>query len=246
VLVAHTTVAFAGYFAFGGWRYFGRGFAEREVAVAPAAAGPDGSGRFEWRHWLTLAVIGSLITAVVFLNVNVGMGALAGAVVLVLVGAADESSALRALPWSPIVMVCGVTVLVAFVETSGGMEMFSTLLARSSSLATVTGFTALVTGAISIFSSTAGVVLPAFLPTVPGLIRKLGGGDPMAIASSMIIGAHLVDVSPLSTTGALLISAAPANADTRQLFRWMLAWGVSMTVVAAVGCYLIFGLSLFH
>jgi hypothetical protein len=94
---------------------------------------------------------------------------------------------------------------------------------------------------ISVYSSTSGVVLPAFLPSVPGLVAKLGGGDPMAIASSILIGGHLVDVSPLSTVGALCIASAPVAADRRLLFNRVLVWGLSMSVVGGVGCYLAFG-----
>src|SRR3954447_15294040 len=71
---------------------------------------------------------------------------------------------------------------------------------------------ALITGLISAYSSPSGVVLPAFLPTVPGLVQQLGGGDPFGIASSVNVGASLVDVSPLSTIGALCIASVP-NAD---------------------------------
>ena len=99
---------------------------------------------------------------------------------------------------------------------------------------------ALVTGLVSVYSSTSGVVLPAFLPSVPGLVAKLGGGDPLAIASSILIGGHLVDVSPLSTIGALCIASAPITADRRLLFNQVLAWGLSMSVVGALGCYLAF------
>jgi len=63
----------------------------------------------------------------------------------------------------------------------------------------------------------------------------------VALMSSMLVGAHLVDVSPLSTTGALCIAAEAPGTDVRQLFRWMMAWGVSMALVAAIGCYLVFG-----
>jgi Mg2+/citrate symporter len=83
-------------------------------------------------------------------------------------------------------------------------------------------------------------VLPAFLPTVPGLSTQLGGADPVAIALSMNIGATLVDVSPLSTIGALCIASAPSDVDTRKLFNALLAWGLSMTVVGAVVSYLFF------
>ena len=86
----------------------------------------------------------------------------------------------------------------------------------------------------------AGVVLPAFLPSVPDLVAQLGGGDPAAIATSILIGGHLVDVSPLSTIGALCIASAPLSSDRRLLFNQVLAWGLSMSVVGALGCYLVF------
>jgi hypothetical protein len=56
----------------------------------------------------------------------------------------------------------------------------------------------------------------------------------------MAVGSHLVDVSPLSTIGALCIASA-INCDTRRLFNQLLAWGLSMTVVGALICYLMFG-----
>ena len=83
------------------------------------------------------------------------------------------------------------------------------------------------------------MVLPAFLPMVPGLALQLPGASAMAIAMSMNIGGHLVDVSPLSTIGALCLAGAPAE-DSRPLFNQLLAWGLSMTVVGAVLCYLAF------
>ena len=49
---------------------------------------------------------------------------------LVLTGAADEAEAIRSMPWGPIMMVSGVTVLVSLLEKTGGMDLFSTLLAR--------------------------------------------------------------------------------------------------------------------
>jgi len=106
-------------------------------------------------------------------------------------------------------MVCGVTVLVEVLAKTGGMDLFTRLLARLSGPALVTGVIGLVTGIISVYSSSSGVVLPAFLPTIPGLITHLGGGSPLMIAYSINVGAHLVDVSPLSTLGALCLAAAP-------------------------------------
>ena len=244
VFTAHATVAFTGYLLFGGWKFFRSESAKGTVAVDQLLAddAPEAAKPFVWQQWLTLAVIVVLVTGVIFFGVNVGMGALAGSVVLVLVGATDEAQAIRTMPWGPILMVSGVTVLIALIEKTGGIDLFSAILAGVSTPQSVTGVIAFIGGAISIYSSTAGVVLPAFLPTVPGLVERLGGAvDVLPVAWALIVGSHLVDVSPLSTTGALCIAAA-YNTDVRKLFRQMLAWGMSMAVVAAIGCYIVFGL----
>jgi di/tricarboxylate transporter len=233
-LGAHAAVAFSGYFLFGGIKLFGSGTA---AGVDDAAADRDAA--FEWRHWLTLTVIAALILSVLFFNVNVGMGAFLAAVVLVLSGAADDGEAIKRMPWKVIVMVCGVTVLIALLERAQGIDLLVSLVARFSTKDTVTAVVAFLTGVISVYSSTSGVVLPAFLPMVPGLAEQLGGASPLAIASSMNIGGHLVDVSPLSTIGALCVAGSPVD-ESRNLFNKLLAWGLSMAVIGALVCWILF------
>jgi Na+/H+ antiporter NhaD/arsenite permease-like protein len=236
-LLANTLAAGTAYVAFGGIRLLRR-TDEDEQSV------PDNSDQvvaMALRHWVTLGAITVLVIGVVGFQVHVGMGAFAAAVLLILTRAGDERPSIQAIPWGVIVMVCGVTVLTSLLEKTGGIDLFTTILARFATHRSVTGLIALVTGLMSVYSSTSGVVLPALLPSVPGLVVKLGGGNPLAIASSILIGGHLVDVSPLSTIGALCIASAPASADRRLLFNGVLVWGLSMSVVGAAGCYLVFG-----
>lgn len=236
-LAAHALVAFSGYFLFGGWRLFRLRYeqcAETEIAPQPRE-------ELDRDNWITLFVIFSLIAGVIFLKINVGMGAFTGAAILALVRVADHANAIKKMPWGVIMMVCGVTVLIGLLEKTNGIDLFTGLLARVATRQSVTAVVAFLTGLISVYSSTSGVVLPAFLPTVPGLVERLGGGDAFAIASSMNVGGHLVDVSPLSTIGALCIASAPASADARSLFNKLLAWGLSMTLVGAVTCWVMFG-----
>jgi di/tricarboxylate transporter len=246
-LLVHTIVAFAGYFLLGGWRLFAN-TATRAPAVRPLEGGTgSGSataapGPFERRHWITVAIIAGFIVGVIGFDVNVGFGAFAGAVLLTLLKAADEQQAVSQMPWRVIMMVSGVTLLIAMLQRTGGLDLVVAMLARVSTPFTVTGVTAFFTGIISIYSSTSGVVLPALLPLVPGLVEQLGGGDPVAIASSINVGGHLVDVSPLSTIGALCLACAPPGEDSRALFNKLLAWGLSMSVVGALVCWLLFGL----
>jgi Na+/H+ antiporter NhaD/arsenite permease-like protein len=280
-LLANSVVAFAGYFAFGGWRLFGRRFVESEGAShdrqtspspparrdsealhpSPPAAGGEGPGvrgavligsegshTFQTHHHLTLSTIAVLVVAVIGCKVglgrelHVGMAAFVAAIVLILFRIGDEKEAIRTMPWGVIIMVCGVTVLTSLLEQTGGMDRMSDLVARVSNSRSVTGVIALVAGLVSVYSSTSGVVLPAFLPMTRGLVERLLGSDALAIASSINVGGHLVDVSPLSTIGALCVASASAAIDRRKLFNQVLAWGLSMSVVGAVFCYVFFGL----
>ena len=229
--LAHAGVAFGGYLLFGGLKLFGSGDAPSTV--------PEGQTEgFSRRHWITLAVIAALLLGVMLGNVNVGMAAFAGAVILVLTGSADDGEAIKRMPWRVIVMVCGMTVLIALVERAQGIDLLVSLVARIASPATVNGIVAFFTGIVSVYSSTSGVVLPAFLPMVPGLTAALPGASALSIATSMNVGGHLVDVSPLSTIGALCLAGA-ADTESRALFNKLLAWGLSMAVVGAVLCHLI-------
>jgi di/tricarboxylate transporter len=232
-LVAHTLVAAAAYVLFGGLKLLRKG---REDTAAVTLS------RFEPRHWLTLAVIAVWIVCVVFLSYPPGLTAFIAAAALILVKLADDGASIRSVPWAVIVMVCGVGVLVSVMDKTGGMDLFTTGLSQITTPQTANGMMAFVTGLISTYSSTSGVVYPAFLPAVSGLVEKLGGGDPLEIALSINVGAALVDVSPLSTIGALALAAVPAGAaDTKKLFRSLLIWGFAMAVVGALFCQLLIG-----
>ena len=231
-LVAHAVVAAAAYV------WLVRRPSSMQVAdatVTPVVA-------LDRQHAITLIVIAAWIVGVVGFSLSVGLAAFAAAAVLILARVADEGGGIRRVPWGVIVMVCGVTVLITLLEKTGGMELFTSLLATLATPATVNGVVAFVTGLISSWSSTVGVVLPVFLPAVPGLVAKVGGGDPLAVALSINVGGAMVDVSPLSTLGALCVAAVSDATEARVLFRQLLMWGLAMSVVGALICQLFAGL----
>jgi di/tricarboxylate transporter len=232
-MAAHAIVAFGAYLLFGGGKLLVRD--ERVETSAEPVQALD-------RHQVTtLVMVALLIAGVIFGGFNIGMAAFAGAVLLSLLRAADDGEAIKGMPWSTILMVCGVTVLIGLLQKTGGMELFTSLLSSVANQATVIPFLAVTIGIVSAYSSTSGVVLPAFLPTVPGLVREVGGGDPLAVALSINVGSSLVDVSPLSTLGALCVAAVPDPSEAKPLFRVLLAWGLSMAIVGAVLCQLLAG-----
>jgi len=237
---AHTLVGVGGFLLFGGWKLF-RASAARADAADVETAQPMGLP-----HWLTAAGIAAVIVAVVAIEAmglepHVGMAALIVATILVLLRTVDESKAIARMPWGVVLMVTGVTVLIALLQKTEGMALITSGIAGLSNPATIEPIVGFGVGLVSVYSSTSGVVLPAFLPMAPELAQRLGGLDPLPIAWSMNVAASLVDLSSLSTVGALFIAGASGSGDTRKLFNGLLAWGMSMTIVGGVLCYVLFG-----
>jgi Na+/H+ antiporter NhaD/arsenite permease-like protein len=227
--VAHVLVAAAAYFLFGGLALI------RAPRTAPTTVAETPLTR---QHWLSIGILVVWVISVVVYKMNPGLAGFFAAAILILAGAVEDGPAIGSIPWAVIIMVCGVSVLIGVLEKTGGLDLFTTLLAKITTPATANGMMAFVTGVISTYSSTSGVVYPAFLPTVPGLVAKLGGGDILQIALSINIGAAIVDVSPLSTTGALCVAALPVTEKemAKVLFRQLLLWGFAMTIVGALFC----------
>ncbi len=234
--VAHALVALAAWWFFGGRRpASGKAVSTTEEQDEPA---PTALTR---RQILTMVMIVAWVIGILAAKLNLGLSAFAAATILIIANASEGNQAIKLVPWNVILMVSGVSLLISLLEKTGGMELFTAILARFATPSSINGLIALITGAISTYSSTSGVVLPAFLPTVPGLVERLGGGDPLAVALSINVGSALVDVSPLSTLGALCVAAVNDQAISHVLFRQLLFWGLSMTIVGALFCQLFSG-----
>jgi Na+/H+ antiporter NhaD/arsenite permease-like protein len=233
-VLVNALVAGGGYLLLGGWR-----------TVAPRSNAADRADtaafRAEARHWLTLAAVAAVILAAAVFKAHVGFTALSAATLLMMLGAGDEQRVLRAMPWGVILMVCGMSVLVALCEKTGAVMVISRWIAACATPGTLTAWLAGLTGLVSVFSSTSGVVLPTFLPTVPEVIRQTGQEPTMATllaaATAINVGSNVVDVSSVSTIGALCVAACPDEEVRRVLYRQGLAWGLAMTVVGAGACW---------
>lgn len=252
--VAQGLVNIGGFFVLGGWTWIqkqrGSALDINELAPQPEP--------FNKHQWLTLAAVAILILLVVLpglpatkdlfsksvmnLLSNVGTVAFILSGILMLTGSGDSKAAIKVIPWGVIMMVCGVTVLIEVMDKAGGLNAMVKMIGAISNPTTVNGVLGFVTGLLSAYSSSSGVVMPMFLPMVPGLIKEVGGGNPIAMISSINIGAHLVDTSPLSTLGALCIACAGEHEDKAKLFRNLLMWGLAMSVVGGIVCYVFFGI----
>ncbi len=214
-----------------------RGVASSETEKAPALS---------WKQWATLAGIAATALLTVLLNINVGLVGIAVSVVLTIIGAADEGTALKKVPWGTLIMITGVGILINLVTQLGGIDLLTKWLSALMNSITASPIICVLAGVMSWFSSASGVVMPTLIPTVPGLVENLPGLTALGLTVSLCIGAHLAALSPLSSCGGLMLAAysSDESVDAKarnkmfiQLFA-MSACGVLFSaILALVGLY---------
>ena len=248
-----------GFFLLGGWAWV-RNQRSSTLSIDDVAPKPE---PFNRHQWMTLSCIAMLVLLVILPSLsftkdiftptmmkvfgngksaNVGAIAFLLATILLIFNAGESKAAIKSIPWSVIVMVGGMGILIDVMDKAGGLNALVSIIASISNPTSVNGILGLVTGIISAYSSSSGVVMPMFLPLVPGLIETLGGGNAVSMISSINVGSHLVDTSPLSLFGAVCIACAVESEDKGKLFRQLLIWGFSMSAIGAAICYVFFGL----
>lgn len=186
---------------------------------------------------MTLAVVFLVVFVIVFRGWDIGLTAFTGSVVLLFLRVAEEKAAIASIPWSTIILVCGVTMLVKVSEHTGGIDLMSQYFTRLMDEQTSAPMMALIGGTLSLVSSASGVVLPTLIPTVPGLVAETGG-DPSQIISAIVMGAHMVTNSPISTLGALAVASASGAIDRVALFNNLFLIGFAGLLYTAVIVYL--------
>ena len=234
-------VNIGGFLICGGAAWMVRARKSKDFDINTIAPKPE---PLTWKQMYTLATVAILVIGVIFFKLDVGAVAFVIGTTYILFDIADDKASVKAMPWGVILMVCGMSVLINVMDKAGGLNALVDMIATVSNETTVTGVCAFISGLISAYSSSSGVVMPMFLNMVPGLLEAVGATSvesAISLISAIDVGSHLVDTSPLSTLGALCIANAYTS-DKGALFRNLLFWGLAMSVVSGLMCYVIFGL----
>jgi len=203
----------------------------------PIEGGDSPAFHMDRAQLTTVAVLLLVVACIVFAGWDIGLTAFTGAVILLFLKGAGENPAMQSIPWGTILLVCGVTVLVKVAEQAGGIDLLSQQLTRLMTDRTAAPVMALIGGTLSLVSSASGVVLPTLIPTVPGLVAETGG-DSTRIISAIVMGAHMVTNSPISTLGALAVASAGFGAERDRLFGQLFLVGIAGLFYAAAIVYL--------
>jgi len=188
---------------------------------------------------ITITVTLVAIIAIMF-GSNIALTAFLASGCLLLLGVSTEKEALNQVPWSAILLVCGVALMVGVVEKTQGIDVLTHTLGKLANKHTVAPIMAFIAGLMALVSSASGVVLPTLIPTVKGIAAEIGGTvKPEALISVISIGAHLVTVCPFATLGALAIASAGDGKEKDILFQQLIRLALIYLLIGALVSYFI-------
>ena len=186
-----------------------------------------------------------MVVAVVVFRYDVGLVSFALAFVLLFFGVVNEKAALKLIPWSVLLLITGVSILMAVTKELGGITLLSDLLASMMNRITAGPIIALTSGLMSWFSSANGVVLPTLIPTVQDIVANVGGNvTAVELIMAIVGGATVAGISPLSTGGSLILASYAQETDVtdkEQQSVFAKLFGVSFGAVMVVVIFALVG-----
>lgn len=227
------------YLLYGGYRLKG----ENEVKEKLPA--------FTRNQMICIAALLVMVVAVVGFRYDVGLVCFTLSLLLMLLGTVNEKAALKLVPWSVLILICGVNVLMSVTKTLGGIDLLADLLAKLMNKTTASPVMSLTAGIMSWFSSANGVVFPTLIPTAPAIAANVGGGVTAKDLIMAIVGAATVaGISPMSTGGSLILASYTQGKEVSdkeqsnifaRLFATSLGCVVVVMVFGLLGGFKLFG-----
>jgi di/tricarboxylate transporter len=178
-----------------------------------------------------VTILGLIALAVISLGfkVDVGFVSITVAMVLALVSPAAQTGAVNKISWSTVLLLCGMLTFVGVLEEAGTIKFVSDSVAHLGMPLLAALLICYIGAVVSAFASSTAI-LAALIPlAVPFLATGEIGA--VGVIAALAVASTIVDVSPFSTNGALVLANAPEDVDKERFYKQILAY--SGIVVAA-------------
>jgi di/tricarboxylate transporter len=206
-------------------------------SAAAASISPAGApGRFASHQIVTLICILILTLSVLGgfsmgRSPDIGVIALGLGAALALMYPASGAEGVKRIDWGTIFMVGGIVTFVGVLQEMDAVNMLGHAAMTLGSPYAAAFVIFVIAGLVSAFASTTGILTALVPMSVP--LAVSGGVSGWALMSLMGVCAAIVDASPFSTSGALIV-AAGAEEERPRLKSFLTRWGLSMVIVGPV------------
>ncbi|MPY53336.1 SLC13 family permease [Streptomyces acidicola] len=197
----------------------------------PGEPGPD-TTRLTPARTATLTALVALVVAVLAFDLDAGLTAITLAVLLSAAWPEDSRVAVGQIAWPTVLLICGVLTYVGVLDEMGTITWAGEGVSGIGVPLLAAVLLCYIGAIVSAFASSVGI-MGALIPlAVPFLAQGEIGA--IGMVAALAVSATVVDVSPFSTNGALVLAAAP-DVDRERFFRQLMVYGgIVVAVVPAV------------
>jgi di/tricarboxylate transporter len=204
--------------------------AAKETSVTPnVVVKPLPTKSVTYDQVLTLIGLGALAFFSLILDLDIGFVAMTVAAVLALASPKAQKGAVSQISWSTVLLIGGVLTFVGVLQEAGSVEWVGNGVARLGMPLLVALLLCYLGGIVSAFASSAAILGATIPLAVPLLLA--GEISPIGVVVALAISSTIVDVSPFSTNGALVLANAQ-GVDRDKFYRQILKYSA---LVVAIG-----------
>ncbi len=177
---------------------------------------------------LTLVAFAGVALVALAFDRNIGFAAITAAVVLHMLAPKEHQDAVKQIAWPTVLLVAGVSTYAFILEEAGSPEFVGNWAAGLGVAALGALVLCYVGGVVSAFASSTAL-LPIIIPIGLPLIAD-GGISAGLFVAALAVSSTIVDVSPFSTNGALMLANKPDTIEEPVYYKQILTYGVIVTL----------------
>lgn len=178
---------------------------------------------------LTLALIVAMLVCTLGFRMPIGFVALSAGLLLALVNIKEHQTFIGGVSWSTVLLVAGMITYVSLLQHVGVIDTLAEMALALGAPLLIALVLCYVIGVGSAFASSTAL-LTAFIPLAGPLLASSTLSASGTVAA-LAIAATVVDVSPFSTDGALIVANAQ-EADRQRIYRQLMMYAGGVVLVA--------------
>jgi len=187
---------------------------------------------------LTLLGLAALAVLTLGFDTDIGFTALTIGFILSLIRPHMQKRAVGQITWPEILLIVGVSTYVGVLQAMGTIDYVGESVAGLASPLVAALLLCLIGAIVSAFASSTAVLGSIIPLAVPFLLGGTGVGA-IGFVAALAVSSTIVDVSPFSTNGALVLANAQ-GVDKDVFFRQLLWYAAAVTVIAPVVLWFLF------
>ena len=186
----------------------------------------------------TLIGLAALAVFALGFDLDVGFIAITVALILALLSPKAQKGAIAQIAWSTVLLIGGVLTFIAVLQEAGTVDYVGNAVAHLGSPLLIALLLCYVGGIVSAFASSTAILGATIPLAVPFLLAGEVGAVGVIVA--LAVSSTIVDVSPFSTNGALVLANAPQSVDRDRFYKQILKYSALVVAVGPLVAWAVF------